>query len=123
MSLSVRRSLVLSLVCLGSFCVLQLTPGEVSAQRAKRTGKLAGVVIDKGNSKTMNNAWVEIKVDGEEGTGRRFWPAADPKLGGPQREILAAIRAVAIGARVEAEWIDAGDGKDLTKFQVLKAPK
>jgi hypothetical protein len=70
----------------------------------------------------MNNAWIELKADGEE-KGRRYWPAGDRKIGGPIRDILAAIRAVPIGARVRIEWIDAGDGKDITKFEVLKGKK
>jgi hypothetical protein len=63
---------------------------------------------------------VAIRGDGEEGEARRYWPAADRKRGGPDRDILAAMRAVPIGARVAVEWIDSGDGKDLTAFRVLK---
>jgi len=81
-----------------------------------------GVVTGKGNSKDGKNGWVEVKADGED-KGRRYWPVGDPKVGGPNREILAAIRAVAINARVRLEWVDAGDGKDISKFEVLKATK
>ncbi len=108
------------------FCALtllfSLLSADTTAQDKRRTGTIVGLVTDKGNSKTMNNAWVEVKADGEE-KGRKYWPAADRKIGGPDREILAAIRTVAIGARVQIEWIDAGDGKDISKFQVLKPAK
>lgn len=104
-------------LCVDKFQVLGAKP-----KNEKKTGSLAGVITDKGNSKNMNNAWIEIKADGEEDSkGRRYWPAADAKKGGPNGEILAAIRAVAVGSRVRIEWIDAGDGKDITKFEVLKA--
>lgn len=91
-------------------------------QEKRRTGTLSGVVTGKGNSKDGRNGWVEVKADGEE-KGRRYWPAADKKVGGPDREILAAIRKVEIGVRVRMEWIDAGDGKDITRFEVLGATK
>jgi hypothetical protein len=96
--------------------------GGEAAQEKRRTGTLSGVVTDRGDSKDGKNGWVEIRADGEE-KGRRYWPAADPKRGGPDREILAAIRKVDLGARVRAEWVDAGDGKDLTKFEVLTPKK
>jgi len=113
---------LLMLGFLGTALALDVLSADVAAQEKRKTGTILGFVTDKGNSKAMNNAWVEIKADGEE-KGRRYWPAADRKIGGPDREILAAIRAVAIGARVQIEWIDAGDGKDITKFQVLKPAK
>lgn len=93
-----------------------------SAQEKRRTGTLSGVVIDKGNSKDGRNGWVEVKADGEE-KGRRYWPVGDPKVGGPDREILAAIRKVDAGSRVRMEWVDAGDGNDITKFEVLSLKK
>ena len=92
------------------------------ADEKRRTGSLSGVVIEKGNSKDGKNGWVEIKADGEE-KGRRYWPAADRKVGGPDRDILALIRKVEIGSRVRMEWIDAGDGKDISKFEVLGPKK
>jgi hypothetical protein len=103
---------------IASLLVIALVDSGAS-QEKRRTGALAGVVTDKGNSKDGKNGWVEIKADGEE-KGRRYWPAADRKVGGPDREILAAIRKVGIGSRVRIEWIDSGDGKDMTKFEVLK---
>lgn len=97
---------------------------DLSAQdKAKRrTGTLAGVVIAKGDSKDGRNGWIEIKADGEE-KGRKYWPVGAPKGGGPDREILAGMRKAEIGARVQVEWVDAGDGKDLTKFEVLRGKK
>lgn len=90
-----------------------------SAQETKRrTGTLTGAVTDKGDSKDKKNGWVEVKADGEE-KGRKYWPVG--KGGGPDPDILAAMRKVEVGARVRMEWIDAGDGKDVTKFEVLKA--
>jgi hypothetical protein len=39
----------------------------LAAAGARRTGVITGVVTDKGDSKQMNNAWVQIRADGEEG--------------------------------------------------------
>ena len=105
-------------VCLSGFG----RPGDATAQEKRRIGALSGVVTGKGDSKDGKNGWVEVKADGEE-KGRRYWPAADRKAGGPDREILAAIRQVEIGARVRVEWVDAGDGKDITRFEVLRPKK
>ena len=93
-----------------------------AAQEKRRTGTLSGVVIDKGDSKDGRNGWVEVKADGEE-KGRRYWPVGDPKVGGPNREILAAMRKVEKGTRVRMEWVDAGDGKDITKFELMGPKK
>jgi hypothetical protein len=85
-----------------------------------RTGALTGTVAGKGDNKDGKNGWVEVRADGEE-KGRRYWPVSDPKIGGPHREILAAIRKVGVGDGVRLEWIGAGDGKEITKFEVLKS--
>lgn len=113
---------ILSLsACVILLAMITTTSHHAIAQPIRKTGTIVGVVTDKGNNKAGNNGWVEIKADGDEGKGRRYWPAGDPKIGGPQRDILAGIRAVTIGSRVRIEWIDAGDGKDITKFDVLKS--
>lgn len=118
------KRIALLIIILAIPCLLLARRGvQAAEQKGKvRTGTLTGVVTDKGNHKSGDNSWIEIKPDGAE-TARRHSPAADPQVGGPNRKVLAAIRAVAIGSRVRIEWIDAGDGKDITRFEVLKAPK
>jgi hypothetical protein len=101
---------------------LPFADAQAPAQEKRRTGTLSGVVTDKGESKDGRNGWVEVKADGEE-KGRKYWPVAAVKGGGPDRDILKAIREVAVGARVRLEWVDAGDGKDISKFEVLKKEK
>lgn len=96
--------------------------GGQEKKAKRRTGSLAGMVLAKGNSKDGRNGWVEIKADGEE-RGRKYWPVAAPGGGGPDPKILAAMRQVRLGARVRIEWIDAGDGKDVTRFEVLGGGK
>ena len=114
----VRELWILSfLAVLGALAVGPTSP--TAGQDKRRTGALTGVVAGKGDSKDGKNGWVEVRADGEE-KGRRYWPVADPKGGGPHREILAAIRKVGVGDRVRLEWVDAGDGKDITKFEVLR---
>lgn len=117
--MSIKRFLP---VALGLALLWQIHDVPSAAQEKRRTGTLSGVVIDKGNSKDGRNGWVEVKADGDE-KGRRYWPVADAKVGGPDREILATIRKVEIGSRVRMEWIDAGDGKDIIKFEVLTLKK
>jgi hypothetical protein len=109
----------LLLLLLTMFC---LANSETVAQEKRRTGALTGVVTGKGDSKDGKNGYVEVKGDGEE-TSRKYWPVGDKKRGGPDREILAAIRKVEKGARVRLEWVDGGDGKDISKFEVLKPGK
>jgi hypothetical protein len=112
-----------SIALLLSLSFLVLSQAHISAQEEKRrTGALTGTVTDKGDSKDGRNSFVEVKGDGEE-KGRKYWPVGDKKRGGPDREILAAIRKVDKGARVRLEWVDAGDGKDISKFEVLKPGK
>lgn len=96
--------------------------GGQEKKAKRRTGSLAGMVLARGNSKDGRNGWVEIKADGEE-RGRKYWPVAAPGGGGPAPKILAAMRQVRLGARVRIEWVDAGDGKDVAKFEVLGGGK
>ena len=84
-----------------------------------RKGTVTGVVTAKGDN------WIEVKADGEE-KGRRYvphWKGGLPKDGGgPDKEMVAKIKAVPVKTRVRLEW-SFEERPRVEKIEVLKADK
>ena len=84
-----------------------------------KKGTVTGVVTAKGES------WIEVKADGEE-KARRYVPhwrgGAPDKGGGPDKEMVAKLKAVPVKARVRLEW-SFEERPRVEKIEVLKADK
>lgn len=84
-----------------------------------RKGTVTGVVTARGDN------WIEVKADGEE-KGRRYvphWRGGLPKDGGgPDKEMVAKLKAVPVKARVRLEW-SFEERPRVEKIEVLKAGK
>lgn len=87
--------------------------------KKKREGTIIGEV--KGMKPTPNkvNVFVEILAAGEE-RARTYRVQYDPAVKGPIAKVLEAVKAAKVGDRVQADWIDTGEGLALKTFQVLK---
>lgn len=85
----------------------------------KRKGTVVGVVTAKGEN------WIEVKADGEE-KARRYVPhwrgGAPAQGGGPDKAMLAQIRATPLGSRVRLEW-EFEERPRVVKLEVLKGVK
>ena len=85
-------------------------------KKEHRKGTVTGVVTAKGDN------WIEVKADGEE-KGRRYvphWRGGNPKDGGgPDKKMLAEIKAVPIKSRVRLEWTFE-ERPRVEKIEVLK---
>lgn len=83
-----------------------------------RKGTVTGVVTAKGDN------WIEVKADGEE-KARRYvphWKGGLPKDGGgPDKEMVAEIKKVAVESRVKIEW-EFEERARVVKIEVLKKP-
>lgn len=82
----------------------------------KRGGTVTGVVTAKGDN------WIEVKGDGEE-KGRKYvphWRGGNPADGGgPDKKMLAEIKAVPVKSRVRLEWTFE-ERPRVEKIEVLK---
>jgi hypothetical protein len=86
-------------------------------QQEKRGGTIIGEL--KGRQDKGNNTIIEVLAPGEE-KARRYFVNYDPKIKGPIKSVLAAVRHAKIGDRVEFEWVATGHGPAITSFKVLK---
>ena len=93
-------------------------PKKKDADEGKK-GTVTGVVTARGEN------WIEVKADGEE-KPRRYvphWKGGAPKDGGgPDKAMVAKIRAVPVKARVRLEW-SFQERPRVEKIEVLKAAK
>lgn len=84
-----------------------------------RKGTVTGVVTAKGDN------WIEVKADGEE-KARRYvphWKGGNPdKGGGPDKEMVAEIKKVAVNSRVKLDWAFE-ERPRVEKIEVLKKPE
>lgn len=87
--------------------------------KKKRTGTVSGELKSRKDSPNGKNVILEIQAAGEE-KARTYRVQYDPKVKGPIPEVLEAAKAAKIGERVQADWIDTGEGLAITSFQVLK---
>lgn len=92
---------------------------KAEGKEAKRSGTVMGTVTAKGE------AWIEVKADGEE-KARRYhprWIGGAPKDGGgPDKEMVKAIREVKMDSRVRLQW-EFEERPRVVKLEVLKAAK
>ena len=83
-----------------------------------RKGTVTGIVTAKGDN------WIEVKADGEE-KGRKYvphWRGGNPdKGGGPDKEMVAEIKKVAVSSRVKLDWVFE-ERPRVEKIEVLKKP-
>jgi hypothetical protein len=90
---------------------------EPKPKEGQRKGTLVGVVTAKGEN------WIEVKADGEE-KARRYvphWRGGLPAQGGgPDKAMVAQIRATPVGSRVRLEWEHDGERARVVKLEVLK---
>jgi hypothetical protein len=89
-------------------------------EKDKRGGTIIGEL--KGRQDKDNNTTIEVLAPGEE-KARRYFVNYDPKIKGPIKSVLAAVRTAKIGDRVEFQWIATGHGPAITSFKVLKKAK
>ena len=84
-----------------------------------RKGTVTGVVTAKGDN------WLEVKADGEE-KARRYVPhwkgGAPDKGGGPDKDMVAEIKKVAVNSRVKLDW-EFEERARVVKIEVLKKPE
>ena len=87
------------------------------AEGEKKSGAVVGVVAAKGD------AWVEVKADGEE-KARRYvpnWVGGAPKDGGgPDKDMVKAIKDLKVGSRVRLEW-KYDERPRVVKIEIIKA--
>lgn len=93
-------------------------------QQEKEKDKRGGTIIGelKGRQDKDNNTTIEVLAPGEE-KARRYFVNYDPKIKGPIKSVLAAVRTAKIGDRVEFQWVATGHGPAITSFKVLKKAK
>jgi hypothetical protein len=114
---------LLRLACILALAVMVTGTGRADdAKKSPDEGKkgtVTGVVTAKGDN------WIEVKADGEE-KGRRYvphWKGGLPKDGGgPDKEMVAKIKAVPAKARVRLEW-SFEERPRVEKIEVLKGDK
>lgn len=84
-----------------------------------RSGTVMGLVTAKGEN------WLEVKADGEE-KARRYvphWVGGLPKDGGgPNKEVLKAIKKVKIDSRIRMRW-EFAERPRVVKIEILKQPE
>ena len=111
---------ILSLTAVLALAVSDPAPAdEPKTDGERRKGTVTGVVTAKGEN------WIEVKADGEE-KGRRYvphWRGGLPKDGGgPDKEMVAKIKAVPVKARVRLEW-SFEERPRVEKIEVLRKEK
>jgi hypothetical protein len=81
-----------------------------------RKGTVTGIVTAKGDN------WIEVKADGEE-KARKYvphWRGGAPAAGGgPDKEMVAEIKKVAVNSRVKLDWVFE-ERPRVEKIEVLK---
>ena len=87
--------------------------------KKKRGGTITGELKSRKDTPNGKNVFLEIQAPGEE-KARTYRVMYDPKVKGPIADVLAAAKAAKIGDRVQADWVDTGEGLAVTTFQVLK---
>ncbi len=84
-----------------------------------RKGAVTGVVTAKGDN------WIELKADGEE-KARKYvpqWKGGAPAAGGgPDKDMVAQIKTVAVNSRVKIDWLFEERFR-VMKLEVLKKPE
>ena len=85
----------------------------------KRTGSITGEIKSKKDTPNGKNVVIEVLAAGEE-KPRPYRVQYDQKAKGPIPEVLKAVRAAAVGDKVEFDWVDTGEGLAIKRFQVLK---
>lgn len=78
-----------------------------------RVGTTLGELKSVSPAKNKRDIEIEVLASGEE-KARRY------TVGAQQKEILTAVKAAAVGDRVEIEWYDTIEGLCVDKFRVLK---
>lgn len=85
-------------------------------KEGRRKGTVVGVVTAKGEN------WIEVKADGEA-KARRYVPhwrgGAPAQGGGPDKAMVAQIRATPVGSRVRLEW-EFEERARVVKLELLK---
>lgn len=81
-----------------------------------RKGTVTGLVIAKGDN------WIEVKADGEQ-KARKYVPhwrgGAPAQGGGPDKDMVAKIKATTLKSRVRIEW-EFEERPRVVKIDVLK---
>jgi hypothetical protein len=99
-------------------------PDEKKDAPAKepRSGTIAGEI--KSLKEQGNNVVIEVLAPGEE-KARSYFVQYDPKIKGPVKDVLEAVKATNIGDRVVFDWEATNHGPAIVKFTVQKksAPK
>lgn len=82
----------------------------------QRSGKVTGTICSK--KEQGKNVVIEVLAPGEE-KPRAYFVQFDPKLQAPIPEMLAAVRAAPVGAKVHLEWVATGHGPAIVRLEVL----
>jgi hypothetical protein len=116
----VRKVLaLLFVISLVAACGWSEAQEKDKVEKKKRTGTVTGELQSRKDTPNGKNVTLEILGAGEE-KARPYRVMYDPKIKAPIADVLAAAKAAKIGDRVQADWIDTGEGLALTSFQVLK---
>src|SRR5437899_59022 len=78
-------------------------------ERKPPSGRVIGELHARQNTPDGKNAFFEVLAPGED-KPRRYHVLYDPQTKGPIDSVLAAVRAAAIGDRVELDWEQTGHG-------------
>lgn len=113
----IRKAVVLSFVL--AFVALCTFSDAQEKDKKKRTGSVTGELKSRKDTPNKKNVFIEVLAAGEE-KARTYRVQYDPKIKAPIADVLAAVKAAAIGERVQLDWIDTGEGLAITAFQVLK---
>jgi len=110
----VGLSLLLGWLSVAATAAAMQEPKE--PKEGQRKGTVVGVVTAKGEN------WIEVKADGEE-KARRYVPhwrgGAPAQGGGPDKAMVAQIRATPVGSRVRLEW-EFEERPRVVKLELLK---
>jgi hypothetical protein len=90
-----------------------------AGQEEKKTGTIVGELKSKHDTKDGKNTAIEVLAPGEE-KARKYLVQYDPKVKGPIKSVLEAVRAAKVGSRVELVWVQTGHGPMITSFKEFK---
>jgi hypothetical protein len=114
--MSARRSF--AWVLAAGLLALGFSPASADDKKKDETrkGTVTGVVSAKGEN------WIEVKADGEE-KARKYVPhwkgGAPVQGGGPDKDMVAKIKATPVHSRVRLEWVFE-ERPRVVKLEILK---
>ncbi len=113
-----HRFLAVSVLTIGMAIVARADEKKDAKKDEARKGTVTGIVTAKGDN------FIEVKADGEE-KARRYVPhwrgGAPAQGGGPDKEMVARIKATPLKAQVRIEWVFE-ERPRVEKIDILQKP-